>query len=130
MIPPKCTKRVNAPGCEPACKCAHTIALNIDDKCGDQQLMSFDTDSRTVVCDNSANVHICKDKTMYVSDITPVTMHEVATIGGRGHAPAGVGTVRWNWIDGSGVKHTYLVENVLYFPQSPINILSVTEFAR
>ena len=67
---------------------------------------------------------------MYVSDITPVTMHKVATIGGCGHAPADVGNVRWNWIDDSGVKHTYLVENVLYFPQSPINILSVTEFAR
>ena len=29
-----------------------------------------------------------------------------------------------------GTKHKYLVENVLYFPQSPINILSVIEFAK
>ena len=52
------------------------------------------------------------------------------TIGRRGHAPSSVGTVRWIWLDNEGVWHVYLVENVLCFPQSPINILSVTEFAK
>ena len=28
------------------------------------------------------------------------------------------------------MRHEFLIENVLYFPQSPINILSVTEFAK
>ena len=44
--------------------------------------------------------------------------------------PEGIGTVRWSWIDDHGRKHEYLVEIVLFFPQSPINILSITESAK
>ena len=29
-----------------------------------------------------------------------------------------------------GNDHEYLIKNVLYFPQSPINILSITDFAK
>ena len=90
----------------------------------------FDSDSTTVVYDNSANVHICKDTRHYVGKIALVSTQKIATIGGRGHAPAGVGTVCWILSDDSVAKHRYLVENVLYFLQSLINILSVTEFAR
>ena len=78
--------------------------------------MSFDSDSQTVVCDNSANVHICRDKTHFVGDIQPCTTHNVATIGGREDAPTGVDTVRWSWFDDEGVRHKFLVEDVLYFP--------------
>ena len=59
-----------------------------------------------------------------------MTSHKVATIGGRGHAPSGIGIVKWIWKDDEGNSHEFLIHNTLYFPQSPINILSVTEFAR
>ena len=91
--------------------------LNIDDRverCG--EAMSFDSDSQTVVCDNSANVHICRARTYFVGDIKPCNTHRMATIGGRGHAPGGTGTVRWSWFDDEGVQYEFLVENVLYFP--------------
>ena len=65
-----------------------------------------------------------------MGELSPVSMHKVATIGGRGHTPSGIGTVQWTWSDNKGKQHTHLVRNVLYFPQPPINILSVTEFAR
>ena len=65
-----------------------------------------------------------------MGELQPVTAHKVATIGGRGHAPSGVGTVEWIWKDDEGNTHQYLVEITLYFPQSPINILSVTEFSK
>ena len=109
---------------------AHTIVLNIDEKCGDQPAINFDSDSTTVVCNNSANIHICNDKQHFVDELRPVAQHKVATIGGRGHAPSGIGTVEWTWCDDKGKRHTYRVRNVLFFPQSPINILSVTEFAK
>ena len=46
------------------------------------------------------------------------------------HQPSGIGTVRWIWRDDSGKSYEYLVEDALFSPQSPINILSVTCFAR
>ena len=67
---------------------------------------------------------------MFVGTIEPCSNHRVATIGGKGHSASGLGTVRWTWHDDYGKTHEYLVEGVLYFPQSPINILSVTSFAR
>ena len=63
-----------------------------------------------------ANMHICRDKTHFVGDIQPCTTHNVATIGGREDAPTGVDTVRWSWFDDEGVRHKFLVEDVLYFP--------------
>ena len=111
---------------------AFTTVLNIDDRLNSlaQDVATWDTNSSSMVCDNSANVHICNDRKMFVGDLSPVTNHKVATIGGKGHQPSGLGTVRWSWRDDKGTLHEYLVENVLYFPQSPINILSVTTFAK
>ena len=111
-------------------KNAHTTVRNIDERCGDRSMVTFDSDSQSIICDNSANVYICNSKSNYIGEMLPVRAHKVATIGGRGHTPAGTGTVSWTLMDDKGKSHTYLVENVLYFPQSPINILSVTEFAK
>ena len=38
--------------------------------------------------------------------------------------------VRWRWNDNECNDHEYMIKNVLYFSQSLINILSVTEFAK
>ena len=83
-----------------------------------------------MVCDNSANVHICNKRKMFVGEIRKCTNQGVATIGGKGNQPSGIGTVRWIWRDGSGKSHEYLVKYASFSPQSPINILSVTCFAR
>ena len=66
---------------------------------------------------------------MFVGEIKPLQQTKVATIAGEGHSASGIGTVCWIWHDDFGVKHEYLVKDVLYFPQSPINILSITAFA-
>jgi hypothetical protein len=67
---------------------------------------------------------------MFFGDLTSVSSYKVATIGGKGHSASGMGTVKWSWSDDVGETHTYLVKDVLFFPASPINILSVTSFAR
>ena len=53
----------------------------------------------------------------------------MATIVGNQNVAAGMGTVKWKWRDDTGTEHTHLTKDVLYFPASPINILSVTEFS-
>lgn len=101
----------------------------MDDRLSDRPPLHFDSDSMSFVCDNSANVHICNDKSMFVGDITRVHLNAVATIGGKANHLSGTGIVKWSWKDDSGVLHTYLIKNVLYFLDLPINILSVTDFA-
>ena len=109
---------------------AFTSVFNVDDKVKQSNgNCLFDTDADFVVCDNSANTHIYNNKDMFV-DFKETTSGMVATIGGKLNRPAGIGTVEWKWNDDDGVTHTQQLENVLYFPQSPINIMSVTEFAK
>ena len=86
-------------------------------------------DATFVVCDNPENTHICNDISMF-TDFKETYKGIVATIGGKLNRPAGIGTVKWKWKDDNGVMHEELLEQVLYFPQSPINIMSVTKFAR
>ena len=54
----------------------------------------------------------------------------VSTIGGKLNQHDGIGTVKWTWKDDGGEVHTKKLENKLYFPKSPINIMSVTELAK
>ena len=91
--------------------------------------LSFDTDGSTVICDNSANVHICHDKRMFISAIRRTDKHYVATIGRNRNVASGMGTVMWRWKDDGGKLHDVEVHDVLYFPASPVNILSVTSLA-
>ena len=107
-----------------------TTVLNIDQrskKVGGSGMISFDSDSTTIVCDNSANVSICNMKSMYVGEMRQTHNTSVATIGGKGHAASGIGTDKRHWKDNAGIGHDFFC---LYFPQSPINILGVTSFVR
>ena len=87
-------------------KMAFTSVFNVDEKvkqCANNSL--FDTDANFVVCDNSANTHICNSKDMFVS-FRPITSGMVATIGGKLNRPSGIGTVKWTWKDDNSAPHT------------------------
>ncbi len=81
--------------------------------------------------DNSANAHICREKSYFTGEIVPVPPESagVATIGEQVLHPTGIGTAEWTWSDDDGVKHTMELQKVLYFLESPVNILSVTGLA-
>ena len=66
---------------------------------------------------------------MFIIPPRQTNQHYVATIGGAKNSAAGMGTTRWYWKDDGGKQHTIDVDNVLYFPQSPVNILSITSLA-
>ena len=109
---------------------ALTSAYNVDDKVKQSNGTSiFDTNASFVVCDNSANTHICNNRDMFVT-FNATTAGLVATIGGKLDHPSGVGTVKWTCKDDGGALHTEQLDNALYFPKSPINIISVTELAK
>ena len=54
----------------------------------------------------------------------------VATIGGKLNQPSRIGMVKWTCKDDGGALHTEQLDNTLYFPKSPINIMSDTKLAK
>ena len=48
---------------------ALTTVINVDERVCPRDLLPFDIDSITMVCDNSANVHICNKQNMFVGEI-------------------------------------------------------------
>ena len=67
---------------------------------------------------------------MFESMATASVNKVVATIGGKNNFPKGIGTVKWSWLDELGEVHTHQIEQVHYFPSSPVNILGITTFGR
>jgi hypothetical protein len=68
---------------------------NIDEKVKNlsEKSVYFDTDTSFVICDNSANTHICNTKHMFSELHELETPNTVATIGGKNSRPSGIGTV-------------------------------------
>ena len=68
---------------------ALTTVLNVDEHVRPRDLLPYNTDSTTMVCDNSANVHICNKRNMFVGEIRKCTNQGVATIGRKVPMPDG-----------------------------------------
>lgn len=91
----------------------------------------FDSDSVEIVLDNSANTHIWNrledfvEGTMtYLSDDNNLG---VVTIGDSESRPVAVGTVVLTLMDNEGIESNITLEETLYFPSSPVNVLGVTK---
>ena len=70
--------------------------------------LGFAPDCDTVVCDNSANSHICQHRHMFVGEIGKIDPRTgVSTIGGEDLRLSGIGTVHWSWDDDEGKTHTF-----------------------
>ena len=94
--------------------------------------VDFDPTIKTAVVDNAANAHIwCLKDDFVPESIRPIPKQDayVTTIGGSNHTPVAIGDVKTAWCDDSGRKHMHILKDALYFPQSPINIISVTALA-
>ena len=79
--------------------------------------------------DNSAKTNIFNDESMFVGKLHEVDIFGVATIGGTDFKPTGMGTVKWSCKDDEGKSHNHRLEHVLYFPESPVKIISSTALA-
>ena len=66
---------------------------------------------------------------MFTDKIEPIISNGVATIGGKYIIPRMIGKVSWYWNDDEVQLHTNKLNNVLYFTDSPVNILSATALA-
>ena len=83
--------------------------------------------NRSGVMDNSANVHVVKDETLFVGPILPCPVNaDVGTVVGS-NPPKGIGLARIQWEDNQGLHHEADLVDALYFPDSPVNVVSVTK---
>jgi hypothetical protein len=84
---------------------------------------SFDLDSSFWVCDNSATGNICNDKSLFATELVP-SIYEIGSATGV-LAPTLMGTVTLRITDDEGGKHSFILKNVNYLPDSPVHILSL-----
>ena len=52
----------------------------------------------------------------------------VLTIGGSNQYPDSLGDIQVSSLDLTGITYKNILKNALYFPTSPVNIISVTAF--
>ena len=71
---------------------------------------------------------MCNDLNCFKGGLVKDRTFQVTTIGGSHNRANGVDTVVLNRKDENGKLHTFEVKDVLYFLDSPVNILSVTKF--
>ena len=88
---------------------------------------SVASNNATGVLDNSANIHVLKDKSLFISTIEPCPINTtIGTIVGS-NPPQGVGTARIAWKDHDNKLHHLTLYDALYYPDSPANIVSITK---
>ena len=96
-------------------------------------LQSFDSDSDTIIIDNSANCIVWKQ----IMDFIDSTYQEISqdlgttvnTVHGKG-MPIGIGTIQIGWYDDYGKYHGFELPDIYHMPNSCTNNLGVPEFSR
>ena len=90
----------------------------------------FSPGQETAIVDNCANTHVWNDKTHFIS-YSPFSTgsRAVSTISGQNHFPVGSGDVSVSWRDDDNVVFNHILKNVLYFPDSPVKIISAHKLA-
>ncbi len=88
----------------------------------------FDTDSVFFVCDNSTTGHICNDIQKFIPGSLCRTNKSLTTANGTGPCLQ-EGTVRFHLSNDSRVKHIFILDNCIYHPELPVNLLSTRRLA-
>jgi len=79
------------------------------------------------VMDNSTNIYILRDCSLFIADISLCPLGaDVGTVV-RSSKPQGIGLAQIKWLDNDNEEHTMPLYNALYFPDSPVNIISVSK---
>lgn len=92
---------------------------------------SFDSNSQTALVDNCANTHIWNERPQFKKfREIPKTSHGVSTIGGQPNVALGIGDIPTSWRDDDGKTFYHTLKNVLFFPDSPVKIISPSKLAK
>ena len=98
------------------------LATSGEEDTGGTSVATFDSASSFWVCDNSATGHICKSKSMFHGPLVP-SVWTVSTATGYSEELL-MGTVVLTLRCDEGIEHTFLLKDVVFMENSPVNILS------
>ena len=63
---------------------------------------------------------------MFNDNIQPIISNVLVTRGGKYIFQKGIVTISWSWTDDEVKLHTNRLNDILYVPDSPVNIISAT----
>ena len=108
---------------------ACATVFNIDERAERSGSTKFDSDSTNIICDNSANVHVCNDLNYFKCELVKDRFFKLQQLEVVTTEPMVLALLFGNRKMTMASFTLFEVKNVLYFPDSPVNILSVTKFA-
>ena len=75
--------------------------------------------------DNCATFHVCKDKFLFIGEIRQRPNIRVKGVSGIA-TTSGIGTTRCTIMSKTGENKEITLENVIYLPESPKNLISIS----
>ena len=95
----------------------------------DKGVFAFLSDKPQFGIDNCATHHVCTDINLFVGEVTEIS--NVGIRGVRGVATAlGIGTVEFYIISSESKSEKITLRNVLYLPNCPKNLISVSKWSK
>lgn len=85
--------------------------------------VSLDTDSYLFAIDTCTSENLCRHKELFIGDIKPCKNLFVQGVGGRVRA-SGYGSIKIRVTVDQNDVYDLIVHNVIYLPESPVNLLS------
>ena len=89
---------------------------------------SMDTDSYLIAIDTCTSETIVKHRELFIGEIKPCKNLFVQGVGGSIKA-SGYGTIKVRVTCDRGRRHDLIIHNVIYLPESPVNLLSPQKWA-
>ena len=79
--------------------------------------------------DNCAIFHVCKDKSLFVGGINVAPNIRVKGVSGTSQA-SGIGRIKFTITNNESRQQEILLDNVIYLPKSPKNLISISRWSR
>ena len=91
--------------------------------------VSFEVESVSFIMDTGSTDHVCRNRNLFIGNIVKCPEIDIKGIGGSLGAE-GYGTIRFTIKDDHDKLHEMTIHNVLYIPNSPVNLFSPQRFAK
>ena len=106
------------------------LAMSAKGTKAQQQIITFDTDSKPVGIDNQCSAFISHD----TNDFIEILMQSDKTIKGFGgvkhYSNIMVGAIKWKWCNDQGRVHKHLISNSYFVPHGKARLLSPQHWAK
>ena len=89
----------------------------------------FNLGAICAVIDNCATATVLNNLSLFDGPLEKVSNVGIVTVGGDDHHPTHKGTAKISWKDDNNLIHEIIIRNALYFPSSPVNVVSVSQLS-